>query len=114
MTRPTAPATRQRGPLPRTLRKPTAKRSAAVKGSPTRPREARAAKRCLFTSARSEATPHHTRPHSPTHWVRNAAALSKAQIHRNTHSFRRETLHVQGTLAMKPNGKPANNPLRFS
>ncbi len=32
---------RQRGPLPRTLPKPQAKRSAAVKSSPTRPREAR-------------------------------------------------------------------------
>jgi hypothetical protein len=38
---PIAPATRQRGPLPRTPGKPTAKRTGAVKSSPTGPREAR-------------------------------------------------------------------------
>jgi hypothetical protein len=38
---PTAPATRQRGPLLRTPHQPQAKRSAAVKSSPTGPRAAR-------------------------------------------------------------------------
>jgi hypothetical protein len=37
----TASATRQRGPLPRTLPQPKAKRSVAVKSSPTGPRAAR-------------------------------------------------------------------------
>ncbi len=40
-TRLRAPAARQRGPLQRTLHQPKAKRSTAVKSSPTGPRTAR-------------------------------------------------------------------------
>jgi hypothetical protein len=65
----TAPPTRQRGPLPRTLRKPKAKRSTAVKSSPTGPREAR--REAVSLDGRAQRSyPNQPRSHSPTYWVR--------------------------------------------
>jgi len=57
------------GSAPRTLRKPQAKLRAAVKSSPTGPREARCEAVPLDGRAQ-RSYPNHTRPHGPTPWVR--------------------------------------------
>ena len=56
------------GSAPRTLRKPKAKRSAAVKSSPTGPREARREAVPLDGGAQ-RSYPGQPRPHGPEHWV---------------------------------------------
>ena len=70
------------GSAPRTLRKPKAKRSATVKSSPTGPRAARREAVPLDGHAQ-RSYPSHTPTPSPNDWVRNPAALSKAQKHRS-------------------------------
>ena len=57
------------GSAPRTLRKPKAKRHAAVKSSPTGPREARR-KAVPLDGRAPRSYPNHTPPHSPDDWVR--------------------------------------------
>lgn len=57
------------GSAPRTLRKPQAKRRAAVKSSPTGPREER--REAVPLDGRAPRSyPNHTPPHSPDDWVR--------------------------------------------
>ena len=73
---PIAPATRQRGPLPRTPGKPTAKRSGAVKSSPTGPREARR-EAVLLDGRVQRSYPHQPQPHSPNPWVRKSGRSIK-------------------------------------
>ena len=64
------------GSAPRTLRKPKAKRSAAVKSSPTGPREAR--REAVPLDGRAQRSyPNHTPPHSPDDWVRKSGRSIK-------------------------------------
>jgi len=64
----TASPTRQRGPLPRTPGQPQAKRSAAVKSSPTGPREAR--REAVPLDGRAKRSyPNNHPPHTPERWV---------------------------------------------
>ena len=73
---PIAPATRQRGPLPRTPSQPQAKRSAAVKSRPTGPRAAR--REAVPLDGRAQRSyPDHTRPHRPDDWVRKCGRSIK-------------------------------------
>jgi len=62
------PPTRQWGPLPRTPHQPKAKLRAAVKSSPTGPREAR--REAVPLDGRAQRSyPAQPRPHGPEHWV---------------------------------------------
>jgi Raf kinase inhibitor-like YbhB/YbcL family protein len=64
------------GSAPRTLRKPKAKRSAAVKSSPTGPREAR--REAVPLDGRAQRSyPNQPRPHHPNHWVRKCGCSIK-------------------------------------
>ena len=64
------------GSAPRTLRKSTAKRSAAVKSSPTGPREAR--REAVPLDGRAQRSyPNHTPAYSPMHWVRKSGRSIK-------------------------------------
>ena len=63
-----APPARQRGPLPRTLGQPQAKRSAAVKSSPAGPRAARREAVPLDGRAKRSYPDNHP-PHNPNRWV---------------------------------------------
>jgi len=64
------------GSAPRTLRKPQAKLRAAVKSSPTGPREARR-KVPLDGRAQRSYHPNHTPPHRPDDWVRKCGRSIK-------------------------------------
>jgi hypothetical protein len=73
---PTAPATRQRGPLPRTPHQPPAQRSAAVKSSPTGPRAAR--REAVSLDGRAQRSyPNQPPPNSPHDWVRKCGRSIK-------------------------------------
>ena len=68
MTTHTALPARQRGPLPRTPGKPKVKLRAAVKSSPTGPREAR--REAVPLDGRAQRSyPNNHPPHSPERWV---------------------------------------------
>jgi hypothetical protein len=72
------------GSAPRTLRLESPKRSEAQQSRAARQgRAQRAAKRCLLTAARSEATPTTPGLIAPTIGLEKPAALSKAQKHRS-------------------------------
>ena len=64
------------GSAPRTLRKPKAKLRAAVKSSPTGPREARR-EAVPLDDRTPRSYPNHTPPHSPNPWVRKCGRSIK-------------------------------------
>jgi len=76
------------GSAPRTLRKPKAKRNAAVKSSPTGPREARREAVPLDGHA-PRSYPNHPPPHRPDDWVRKPGRSIKGS----------ETPHRLGMIA---------------
>jgi hypothetical protein len=67
------------GSAPRTLRKPKAKLRAAVKSSPTGPREAR--REAVPLDGRAQRSyPNNHRPHSPKRWVENCGrSITKSE-----------------------------------
>jgi hypothetical protein len=70
------PARSSAGSGPQTLRKPQAKLPAAVKSSPTGPREAR--RQAVPLDGRAQRSyPNHTRPHRPDDWVRKCGRSIK-------------------------------------
>jgi hypothetical protein len=73
------PPTRQWGPLPRTPHQPKAKRSAAVKSSPTGPREARREAVPLDGRAQRSYPNHPARP-TPTSWCENSGRSIKVRM----------------------------------
>src|SRR5207302_9234637 len=74
--RPMTPTRSPAGSAPRTLSKPKAKLRAAVKSSPTGPREAR--REAVPLDGRAQRSyPNHTPAYSPMHWVRKSGRSIK-------------------------------------